>query len=370
MRSRYFLPAILVFFYPVALEKINASYQEEKPFAVIAYYSGNAEEIDQFPIEKLTHIIFSFGHLKGNQLSIDNARDSATIRKLVLLKKRNPRLKVILSLGGWGGCKTCSPVFDMDTGRKEFASSVKKLLHYFKADGIDLDWEYPAIEGYPGHAFKLEDRSNFTMLVRALRDSLGAEKEISFAAGGFDKFLVESVEWEKVMPLLDKVNLMSYDLVGGYSKVTGHHTPLYTTAEQKQSADNAIRYLDSIQVPLNKIIIGAAFYARVWDSVGSVNNGLYQPGVFKSFVPYRNFPSQITIRQGYTFYRDSVAQAPYAYNAKKGLFATFDDAVSIAAKTRYAKKMGLGGIMFWELSLDTKTQGLVSVIDKVKRENN
>ncbi len=80
------------------------------------------------------------------------------------------------------------------------------------------------------------------------------------------------------MPLLDKVNLMSYDLVNGYSKLTGHHTPLYSNSSQKPSADNAIRYLDSIHVPLNKLIIGAAFYAREWDSVANVSNGLYQGG--------------------------------------------------------------------------------------------
>jgi chitinase len=338
--------------------------KKAESFAVIAYYSGNSTLIDSFPVEKLTHIIFSFCHLKGNKLSVDNAADTATIQKLVSLKIRNPQLKIILSLGGWGGCEFCSPVFATDAGRKEFANSTKELMYYFKTDGIDLDWEYPAIEGYPGHAYKTEDKSNFTALVKTVRDTLGNNYEINFAAGGFDTFLQQSIEWDKVMPMLNKVNLMSYDLVNGNSKMTGHHTPLYSTASQKESADNAIRYLDSIGVPLNKIIIGAAFYAREWADVAPVNNGIYQAGRFHKFIPYRRFPGLVSADSGFVFYRDTVAKAPYAYSIAKKRYATFDDSLSIRDKTKYAIEKELGGIMFWELTLDKQQGGLLDVIDK------
>jgi len=36
---------------------------------------------------------------------------------------------------------------------------------------------------------------------------------------------------------------MSYDLVSGYSTVTGHHTPLYSNAKQEASADSGIQDL-------------------------------------------------------------------------------------------------------------------------------
>lgn len=334
--------------------------------AVIAYYSGDASRLSQYPVEKLTHIIFSFCHLKGNRLHVNNARDTATIRELVAAKKRNPGLKVMLSLGGWGGCETCSVFFSTDGNRKAFASSVKELDSYFNTDGIDLDWEYPTIPGYPGHAYSAADKNNFTALVKTLRDTLGSKQEISFAAGGTDPFLLNSVDWKSLGPLVDRINLMSYDLVSGFSTVTGHHTPLYSTSKQSASADHAIRYLDSIGVPLNKIVIGAAFYARTWESVENVNNGLYQQGKFKSFVPYRQFSQQLNSANGYQFYYDSVANAAYAYSVQRKEFATFDDPVSIQLKTAYAIKKGLNGIMFWELTLDKPQQGLVDVIDKEK----
>src|SRR5688572_22598010 len=95
--------------------------QEKKQMDVIAYYAGNGSDIDSFAAEQLTHIIFSFCHLRDNRLYVDNAADTAVIQKLVFLKKRNPALKVLLSLGGWGGCETCSPVFSSEKNRKSFA---------------------------------------------------------------------------------------------------------------------------------------------------------------------------------------------------------------------------------------------------------
>jgi len=354
------LPTLLVSF-------IKSQKAGDQEMAVIAYYIGNEKAIDNYPVSKLTHIIFSFCHLKGNRLNVDDAGDSATIKKLVTLKKNNPGLKVLLSLGGWGGCEFCSPVFSTEAGRSEFVESIKQLNDYFGTDGIDLDWEYPAIEGYPGHKYQSADRSNFTALVKSIRSTLGPQYEISFAAGGFTDFLRKSIDWKEVMPVVNHVNLMSYDLVNGFSETTGHHTPLYSTASQVESADNAIRYLTSIGVPANKIVIGAAFYARTWERVDNINNGLYQVGKFKSFVPYRQFEKQISRDSGFVFYRDSVAKAPYSYNASKRIFATFDDKLSISQKTQYVKEKGLRGIMFWELTLDDYENGLLDMIDEVKR---
>ena len=275
----------------------NPSTPSPAPFQIIAYYSGDGQDLDQYRFDRLTQVIFSFCHLRGNQLTVDNASDSVAIRRLVALKQKHPQLKVLLSLGGWCGCKDCSDVFSSEAGRAEFARSTLALLREFQADGLDLDWEYPGIEGCPEHPWKAADRPHFSALVAELRRVLGQGYEISFAAGGFDSYFEQSVEWAKVMPLVNRVNLMSYDLVNGFSTVTGHHTPLYGQG----SVDQGVRYLDSLGVPLQKIVIGAAFYARTWENVEPADAGLFKSGKFKSFVPYKNFPSYLSPKKALCF---------------------------------------------------------------------
>lgn len=347
----------------IFLSAINVVYaQQSKHTCITGYYAGNAQRLDSFPVGKLTHLIFSFGHLKGNQLHISNAGDTACIQKMVAYKKKYPHLKVILSLGGWGGCAPCSEVFSTESGRNEFAKSVKDLSQYFRTDGIDLDWEYPAIAGYPGHHYTAGDKRNFTLLIKTLRKILGKKQEISFAAGGFDQFIDSSVEWEEVMQIADKVYIMSYDLVHGFSTVSGHHTPLFSTPQQKQSADNAVRRLLEAGVPANKIVIGAAFYARMFQVADTLNKGLYRPCSFYRGVSYSRLYDSVNISRGFVQYWDSIAMAPYALNAERKILVTYDDAQSLKDKTKYVIQNKLGGIMFWQLADDRFKSGLLDVI--------
>ena len=241
--------------------------QARAGFEVIAYFHGDSSNIHNYAIDELTQIIYSFLHLDGNRLAVESEKQSEDIRALVTLKKTYPELKVLVALGGWGGCESCSEVFSSSENRREFAESARELLIEFDLDGIDLDWEYPAIEGYPGHAFKPDDKKNFTELVRELRKTLGSEYELSFAAGSSERYWNKSVEWEIVMPLVDRVNLMTYDLISGDGALTEHHTALFSTPEQAASVDSSVQHLLKLGIEARKVVLGAAFYARVWDAV-------------------------------------------------------------------------------------------------------
>jgi chitinase len=342
--------------------------QQKPPFEIIAYYSGNGENIEQYSIGKLTQIIFSFLVLKDDTLAFPSPRRKEALRKVVALKQKFPNLKVLVSMGGWGGCKTCSDVFAMAGSRKRFAASVASLMKEYDVDGIDIDWEYPAIAGFPGHTYRPEDRDNFTDLMVQLRREMGPDAELSFAAGGFTQFLEKSVDWKAVMPYLDRVNLMTYDLVHGFSTRTGHHTALYSHApHQTESTDNCVQWLLANGVPSGKLVIGSGFYARIWENVSKENNGLFQEGKFKRSFDYKDF-SYLEPDSGWVHQWDMTAMAPYAYNRTASLFATYDNSESLKEKVNYARNLQLGGIMFWELGCDVPGDGLLDQLhESVKK---
>jgi chitinase len=336
------------------------------PFAVVGYYDGDAAGIAPHHVGALTHLIFAFGHLDGDTLRLSPEAETVTLPALVALKGRVPGLKVLLSLGGWGGCEHCSEVFARDTARRAFARSVRDLTRRLGTDGIDLDWEYPVVPGVPGHRYGPEDRASFTALVRELRAALGKQPEITFAAGGFTAYLEQSIDWKRVMPYVDRVHLMTYDLVHGYSTATGHHTPLYSTPWQVESVDHAVRLLDSLGVPRRKIAVGAAFYARVFDGVDSIMQGRYRPGRFRRGIAWRDVADEVNAGRGFAEYWDSTAAAPWAYNAGTGEYVTLDDTVSVRLKTEYAARLGLAGIAFWQLGDDRPDASLLQAIARAR----
>ncbi|MCT4328890.1 glycoside hydrolase [Elizabethkingia anophelis] len=341
----------------------NITFGQQKQYKVVAYISSDSTSLMQYDLKKVTHLIYGFAHLDNEgKLSINKKKDSVMLRTFAELKKKHPKLKTMIALGGWTGCFTCSATFSDKNKRIEFAKSTKAFIDYFKLDGIDLDWEYPAIKGPPEHLYQDQDKPNFTDLVIQLRKQLGKTKLITFAAGGFGDFFEKSIEWQKVNPYLDFVNLMSYDLVHGYSTETGHQSALYSNRSQDESIDRAVNFFRKYKFPLSKVVVGVPFYTRYFQVEDTSDNGLFKAAKFVSGKDYKNNKDTME-SDGFVAYWDSTASVPYWFNAEKKLFATGDNKKSIKIKTDYIKKQRLGGIMFWELASDAPKDGLLDAIE-------
>ena len=69
---------------------------------------------------------------------------SGAYAKALALKQYNPKLKVMIAIGGWNeGAKKYSDMAVRKESRKAFVDSVVDFLVKHGFDGLDLDWEYP-----------------------------------------------------------------------------------------------------------------------------------------------------------------------------------------------------------------------------------
>lgn len=59
---------------------------------IIAYYMVDGSDLQRYNLGQLTHIIYSFLPLNGNQLSFDSAKDKQALQRLVALKKQHLKL--------------------------------------------------------------------------------------------------------------------------------------------------------------------------------------------------------------------------------------------------------------------------------------
>ena len=339
---------------------------------IIAYVFAKDEVIQPGEIDarKLTRINYAFANLKGGRIVEGFAHDAENFAALNALKKTNPQLAVLVSVGGWTWSGQFSDVSLTQQSRKVFIDSAVEFVTRYQLDGLDVDWEYPGLTGNHNR-FRAEDQQNYTLLLKELRQRFDKEGErlhkhlfTSIATGATQKFL-EHTEMGEVQKYVDTVNLMAYDYYEpSSSKTTGHHAPLFTNPADPKliSADASVHNYEKAGVPSGKIVMGVPFYGHVWGSVAAVNNGLFQPGkeVPGAYANYSNITAQM-LNNGFTRYWDSVASAPYLYNSNSQTFVTYEDPESLALKARYVRDQGLAGIMFWDYEGDSQGSLLTAI---------
>lgn len=329
---------------------------------IVGYATGwNAAQ--ERNVDKLDMLIFSFAKVSDDRVVLD-AAGAERLKKLIALKARHPKLRIAIAVGGWGA-GGFSEAASTEAGRRAFADSAAQLLATHHADGLDVDWEYPGHDD-AGIKASLDDRAHFTLLIKALRarlDGLGARQgrsdadhyTLSIAAA--DGRFVSGIDIAAVAPHLDWFNLMTYDFVNSMTPTTGHHAGLHAATQapaDARSADRAVRQFLAAGAPSHKLLIGAAFYGREFADVQPQHHGLYQSfGKYQGEHPWPQLKADYIGKQGYVRHWDQTAQAPWLWNAKTRRFITYDDPQSLAAKAAYVKAQRLGGIMYWEQTLDT-----------------
>ncbi|KAJ5577173.1 Chitinase II [Penicillium sp. DV-2018c] len=324
-----------------------------------AIYGRNYNPQD-LPAEKLTHVLYAFANVRPESGEVYLTDSWADVEKhyptdswndvgnnvygcakqLFLLKKKNRKLKVLLSIGGWTYSANFPQPASSEAGRTKFAESATKLVLDLGFDGLDVDWEYPKDD---------TEAENMVLLLQKCREVLDN------AAGSDRKFYLTIACPAGDDPLLDFYNLMAYDYSGSWDTNAGHQANIHPSTSNPSSTpfstDAALDYyINTGGVPASKIVMGMPLYGRAFtntDGPGApftgVGEGSWENGVWD----YKALP-----KAGAQEQYDAEAGASYSYDGAARTMISYDNPQMTGVKADYIKQRGLGGGMWWESSGD------------------
>lgn len=328
-------------------------------------YVADGPALPTISANKLDVINFAFAQVNpAHEVFLPQETAARSLDGLVALRKVNPELKVLLSIGGWGAGNFSEAALT-DTARARFADTAVELIRQHDLDGVDIDWEYPAHPG-PGISHRPEDKQNFTRLLTVVREKLDV---LSAANGGRPYLLTiaaadgeaaKGLEIAKIARILDWINLMTYDFYGSLTPTTGHHASLYrssTAASDSRNTQKAVDEFIKAGAPPRKINIGLAFYGRTFGDVAVEQHGLHQRfGSDGGFISWQEIARDHLGKPGVVRYWDEEAQAAWLWNEKQRRLISYDDPQALQAKARFVRQRGLGGVMYWEHAQDPDEQ--------------
>ena len=379
----------------------------------VGYFNGGGDvtagpggDINKLDVRQITHLNYSFGLIYNDEKDETNdaLKDAARLHQIWLspkvqsdleiiptLRKQNPNLKVLLSVGGWGARGFSGAAATPET-RAVFIRSAQAVVAKYGLDGIDLDWEYPVNGAWGLVASQPADRDNFTALLKELRAAFGQKKLVTIAVGANAESPKSWVDVKTIAPLLDYINLMTYDMAYGtqYFNANLYDSTQWPTVANadKYSVDFVVNNYLAAGLKPSQMNLGIGFYGRVpkrsvepgidWSKADAQKNPVTQPyfgepelALFKSlgvdlskdtYVKYNDIVSKLLNdpQKRFTEHWDDQAKVPWLSvqsSDGKPLFAlSYENPRSVSIKADYIKRKGLAGAMFWEYGADDHNQ--------------
>ncbi|MDE9584513.1 glycoside hydrolase family 18 protein [Citrobacter braakii] len=396
-----------------ALPLLCASVVSASSLMSVGYFNGGGDvtagpggDINKLDVRQITHLNYSFGLVYNNEKdeANDALKDASKLHQIWLspkvqddllkipqLRKQNPNLKVLLSVGGWGA-RGFSGAAATKESRAVFIQSAQEIIAKYGLDGIDLDWEYPVNGAWGLVESQPADRANFTALLKELRAALGHKKLLTIAVGANAESPKSWVDVKAIAPSLDYINLMTYDMAYGtqYFNSNLYDSTQWPTvaAADKYSADFVVNNYLAAGLKASQMNLGIGFYGRVpkravepgidWSKPDAQKNPVTQPyfrpaqiELFKSlgvdlskdtYVKYNDIVAKLINdpQKRFSQHWDDEAKVPWLSVQSvegKALFAlSYENPRSVAIKADYIKSKGLGGAMFWEYGADEQNQ--------------
>lgn len=235
-------------------------------------------------------------------------------------------------------------------------------MRNYTLDGIDLDWEFPALHNVPAS----RERQHFSQLLREIRMEYRRENRnylLTIAAAAPQTIVDISYDVDQLNEYVDYVNVMTYDFhyYTKYTPFTGYNSPLYPRSmEQLYLATLNINYTVHMYLDKgldrSKIVVGIPTYGHTFTLVNVNNHQVNSPasgfGSLGSlgFVNYPDVCAFVANTSNVKISEDNETKVPYLYSNKE--WASFEGTQSVMEKAKFIIENHLGGAMIYSLNAD------------------
>lgn len=184
-----------------------------------------------------------------------------------------------------------------------------------------------------------------------LKRHLGSAYSVSSAIGAGPWRTDLSYDIGGIFAFSDFVNVMTYDLHGGWEDRTGIHTALFPGPNVPGTAnvDYSVQLLLNRGAPRDKLIVGLASYGNAFRLNDPNNNGVGAPASGDGSLKYHEICQKINMGQ-FSYHWDEAQRSPYAFGGHD--WVGYDDVRAIEEKSHYINQHDLGGGMFWSIDSD------------------
>ena len=406
-----------------AQEKILGGYFEEWSIYYAGYDIANLQQNGS--AAKLTHLIYAFANVTTDPVPACTLADTwadyqspylpsvsgtpypgplyGNFAAIQQLKQLNPKLKVLISIGGASAANTAAFVSASNTqaGRQALAASCIDLFVNGNIapgitapglfDGFNIDWEFPTAT----------DTQNFTALLRefhnqlkALGQTTGKHYVMSFdGPAGAQNYV--NIDLRRAAEQVDFITIDGYNYAGSWETQTNDASSLFDSKQdplfgQGLDIDSTVNAYLKAGVPSFKYTMGVPLYGAGWTGVPNTNHGLYQNATGPSPVLLANgtglcpdlsgntagcdtlltpglatYSTLSTLTSnGYSRYFDPRRIAVSLYDPSAGTFYTYDDPGTALLKMFYVDIKGLGGAYVWAVKDDDANGTMVKTMAK------